>query len=289
MFKKALLYIVLLMISLCLISMMGCGGDSRSPGEEEAVKKTEAPKTVSKLEQVKKAGKLVVGTTDDYPPYEFRLLGDEKASIVGLDIDIAQEIANRLGVKLEIKSYKFNELLDALNSDAVDMVVAAMSPTNKRREIVNFSTVYYKSSQAILILAKNSDSINNPDDLKGKKVGTQVATVQMELGQKHLTESTLVEKYEILELVNALKSGNVDAVLMEKPVADSFTKENKDLIAKACHLNLGKSQLGAAIAVKKGTDDFLKEINATLEQLKANKKIDEFVEKSTILTADVVR
>jgi len=90
-----------------------------------------ADKAVSKLDQIKKAGKLVVGTSPDYPPYEFHLLNDRQGEIVGLDVDIAKEIARELGVKLEIKEVIFHKIFDVLNSDEADMVIAGLVPSER--------------------------------------------------------------------------------------------------------------------------------------------------------------
>ncbi|MCP4150508.1 MAG: transporter substrate-binding domain-containing protein [bacterium] len=247
----------------------------------------EAAGELSKLEQIKKAGKLVLGTTDDYPPYEFRMLGDKK--VVGLDIDIANEIAKELGVKLEIQVIQFKDLIKSLSENKVDIVIAALSPTTERKKIVDFSKVYYKADQYMLINKNNKKVIKTVADLKGKKVGIQIGSVQMELAMKHVKASQFVEEDDMGELVDCLADGKCDAVLMEKPVAKSYAMKNPHLDTKACFLDKEKSVLGAAIAVKKGSKILLDKINSLLKQLQDKKLIAEFIEKSTILTADIVR
>ena len=103
------------------------------------------------LAKVQQKGTLVMGTSPDYAPYEFLVNKNGKNQVVGMDVEVARKIAKDLGVKLVIKQMNFNSLLVALQTGKVDMVLAAMSPTNARRKSVDFSNTYYKSGQDILV------------------------------------------------------------------------------------------------------------------------------------------
>ena len=102
-------------------------------------------KSGSALDKIKASGKIILGTSADYPPYEFHALVDGKDTIVGFDIELAKEIAKDLGVELEIKDMSFDGLLAALVSGNVDMVISGMTPTEERRQNVDFSDIYYQA------------------------------------------------------------------------------------------------------------------------------------------------
>lgn len=123
-------------VAVLAISMVGCG----SSGDEN--------KTA--LDKIKESGKLVVGTSADYPPYEFHATVDGKDEIKGFDIDIAQAVADDLGVKLEIKDMDFDGLLVALQGDKVDMVFAGMTPTEERKQNADFSDIYYTATHRFI-------------------------------------------------------------------------------------------------------------------------------------------
>ncbi|MCK4836383.1 MAG: transporter substrate-binding domain-containing protein [Candidatus Aminicenantes bacterium] len=239
--------------------------------------------TISKIDRIKTAGKLVMGTSPDYPPYEFHLLNDQEGDIVGVDIDIAKEIAKELGVKLEIKNIVFHKLFDVLNSDEVDLVIAGLAPSERRRKLVDFSDIYYQAIQNMLIRAEDAEKIVYLRDLRGKVVGTQKGSIQQDMAQKQIIGAEFQMKDTINELIEDLKSKKIDAAILEKPVAESFVMRNKDLMNIECHSGAYDALLGSAIAVKKGNNEFLKEINRILQELKEKDKIREFVEDAKIL------
>jgi polar amino acid transport system substrate-binding protein len=242
-----------------------------------------ADRPAGKIDQIKKAGKLIVGTSPDYPPYEFHLLNDREGEIVGLDIDIAKEIAKELGVKLELKNIIFHKLFDALNNDNVDIVIAGLAPSPRRRQLVDFSDVYYQAIQNMLIRSIDSENITSLKDLRGKKVGTQKGSIQEELSAKQILGAEFITKETIHELILNLKSKKIDVAILEKPVAESFVMRHKDLMNIECHSGAYDALLGSAIAIKKGNPGFLKEINRILTKLKNQNKIIEFVEDAKIL------
>lgn len=237
----------------------------------------------SKLDQIKSSGKLVVGTSPDYPPYEFYLLNDKEGEIVGLDIDIAKAIAKEMGVKLEIKNIVFHRLFDVLNSDEVDLVIAGLAPSERRKKLVDFSDIYYQAIQNMLIRAEDADKITYLRDLRGKKVGTQKGSIQQEMSQKQIIGAQFVTSDTIPELIEDLKKKEIDAAILEKPVAESYVMRNKELINIECHSGAYDALLGSAIAMKKGSKELLKEVNRILNELKEKNKIREFVEDAKIL------
>lgn len=227
------------------------------------------------MERIKKNGKLVLGTSADYPPYEFHKSIDGKDQIVGFDIEVAKEIAKDLGVKLEIKDMKFDGLLAALDQGNVDIVVAGMTPTPEREKNVDFSNVYYQAVQTIVVRDSDKDKIKSTDDLNGKKIGVQKGAIQEQIAKDQVSGAQPVALGKISDLVLALKTNRVDAIIVELPVATSNVNANKDLVVS--DIKLQTEEAGSAVAFKKGSADLVKEVNKTLDRLKADKSIDKFV------------
>jgi polar amino acid transport system substrate-binding protein len=251
--------------------------------DAETMKGSATAKEISKLEKIKASGKLIVGTSADYPPYEFHLLSDEEGELVGIDIDIAKVIASELGVQLEVKDLIFSRIFQALESGQIDLAIAGLSPTEERQKIASFSDVYYQAIQCVIIRKDNSERIKTIEDLRGKKVGVQKDTLQEDMakGQIHGAEFDVRETIE--ELIIILDKGLVDGIILEKPVGDSYVHRNKNFTSLRCEEKLD-NMLGSAIAVKKGDDDLLKEINRILAKLIKEGKIDEFVESAKMLS-----
>lgn len=238
-------------------------------------------KVLTKIEKIKNAGKIVVGTSADYPPYEFHLLNSKEEEIVGLDIDIAKVIAEKLGVKLEIKDITFSKLINTLDSEEVDIVIAGLTPTEKRKKVVDFSEVYYQAIQNMLIRVEDTEKITCIADLRGKKVGTQKGSIQEDIARNKISGAEFIERGTINELITDLKNGDIDAIIVEKPVAESYVLRNKSLINIECKAE--EDVLGSAIAVKKGNSALLNKINEILQDLKKEHKIIEFVKEANIL------
>lgn len=230
---------------------------------------------ITKVDQIKKAGKIVLATSADYPPYEFHKAVNGKDEIVGFDIEIAKEIAKDLGVELEIKDMDFDGLLMALNADKVDFVIAGMTPDPERQKVVDFSNIYYTAVHGIVINTENKDVFKTVEDLAGKRVGAQKGAIQEQIALDEITDVQLKSLGKIPDLILEVKNNKIDAVVMEKPVADSYVDNNKDLMLMDLTFDDGEG--GSAVAVKKGNSDLIDEINKTLDRLMKDGSVDKFV------------
>lgn len=238
-------------------------------------KKTDAS-TASALDKIKKSKKLVLGTSADYAPYEFHKTVDGKDTIIGFDIAIAKEVAKDLGVELEIKDVKFDGLLAALQSGNVDMVMAGMTPTEERKKNVDFSKVYYTAVQEIIVRTEDKDKFNSIDDFKGKKIGVQKGSLQEEIAKDQMKDSELKSLGKVTDLVLELKNKKVDAIIVEKPVADAYVSKNLDMTLSKAKVKESEDG-GSAVAIKKGSEDFVNAVNKTLDRLINEKSIEKFV------------
>jgi arginine/lysine/histidine transporter system substrate-binding protein len=222
-------------------------------------------------------GTLTIGTTADYPPYEFHKEINGKDTIVGFDIMIAEEIAKDLGVKVEIKDMKFDGLLAALKTNSIDLVIAGMNPTADRAKEVNFSKVYYTAVQAVIVRTEDKDKLKSFADLSGKKVGVQKATTQEKIAQEQIKGAEIKSLGKITDLVLALKSKNVDALVVEFPVAEAYADKNADIVVSSMKFSEEASQKGSALAIAKGNEELLNSVNKTLDRLMKDDKISKFV------------
>ena len=214
--------------------------------------------------------KLVMGTNATFPPYEF--VNDE-GKIVGIDAEIAEAIADKLGMELEIKDMEFDSLLTAVQSNTIDVALAGMTVTDERKLAVNFSDTYATGVQVIIV---NADSaIKTVDDLTGKKIGVQTGTTgdiycTDEFGQEN------VKQYQNGALaVAALKNNQVDCVVIDNEPAKNFVKANEGL--KILETEYAVEDYAAAIS--KENTELLEKFNKALSELKADGTVDRIIKK----------
>ena len=218
---------------------------------------------------------LVMGTNAAFPPYEFV---DDNNTIVGIDAEIAQAIADKLGMKLEIKDMAFDSLIPALQSDTIDIALAGMTVTEERMESVNFTDSYATGIQ-VVIVPEGSD-IKSIDDLDGKKIGVQSGTT----GDIYCSDSPenggygeeAVSRYDNGALaVAALVNGQVDCVVIDNEPAKAYVEATEGL--KILDTEFVKEDYAAAIS--KDDDELLEKVNNALAELKNEGKLDEIVNK----------
>jgi polar amino acid transport system substrate-binding protein len=239
-------------------------------------KKTNENNTASQNNGEKAKTKIVVGTSADYPPYEFHANIDGKDTIVGFDIEIAKEIAKDMGAELEIKDMDFDGLLAALAADRVDMVIAGMTPTEERKQSAEFSKIYYSATHGVVMNKDAAAQVKSLEDLNGKVVGVQQGSIQADMAKEKVTNAKEIKEVpKITDLVLMLQSGKVDAIIMEKPVAESYVKTNDKIALSSAEVK--DEDGGSAVAAKKGNTEFVKKVNETIERLLKEGKIDQYL------------
>lgn len=275
MIKKKNSYIAMMIAILLSLALAGCGNAN---GKQA----TSSDEAMSSLDKIKEANKIVLGTSADYPPYEFHKQIDGKDKIVGFDIEIAKEIAKDIGVELEIKDMDFDGLLAALDTGNVDIVVAGMSATEERKKSVDFSKEYYTEDQGFLVHVDNKDKYNSIEDLEGLKIGAQKGTVQEEVAEEKIEGAQIKTLAKITDLVLELKNNKIDGLVLAVPVAEMYVANNPD-IALVPQIDLGQGD-GIAVAVKKGNQDLVDSINATIDRLMKDDTLDKFIQEATALS-----
>ena len=238
------------------------------------------------LAKIKEKGELIMATSPDYPPYEFKIMEDGKEKVVGFDISIAEEIAKDMGVNLRVLELDFNGLLVSLNANKADIVMAGMTPDEERIKAVDFSEIYYLAEQGIMVSNDNKDSLNTLESLAGKKIGVQKGSVQEKIAMEHLPDAKIISLVKLPNIILELKAGNIDAAIVELPVAEGYVKQYPDLaISDAKVLD---ETGGSAIAIKKGNQDIVEQVNSTIKRLQDEGLIDKYVVEANEIVNNMV-
>lgn len=272
----------MLIVALMLVTsvLAACGQNKNNAGNNTAPA-TERQGSNNGSENGAAAKKLIIGTSADFPPYEFKIMNEKgENEIVGFDIDIAKEIAKDLGAELEIKDMNFDSLLNELDTGRVDLVISGLSPTPERAEQVDLSKIYYKAEQSVVTRTADKDKYATMDSLEGAKIGVQKGSIQEGIA-KEIAGAKLTSLAKINDIVMQLKSNRVDAAIIEGPVAASFVK-NVEGITITDAVPVTEDE-GYVIGVKKGNKELLDQVNATLDRLMSDGSIDKFVTEATEL------
>ena len=235
--------------------LSACGGGAKADGNDDSGNHGE--------DKIKSAGVLKVGTEAQYAPYEFK---DADAKIVGADIALAQKIADDLGVKLEVVDMKFDGIIPAVQSGQVDMGIAAFSNTPERAKEVDFSNIYDKSEQMLVVDAQNKDKYTSVDALSGLKVGAQKGTIQSNLITKELTKSTLFELDKFPALALEVQNGNIAGLVADASVAKSLISGSCGKLAAANFTFTSEAaKVGKAVVIKKGNSGLVEAVNKSVD------------------------
>lgn len=227
------------------------------------------------LTEIKDKGELVVGLSADYAPYEFYTMVDGKKTIVGFDVELAKEVAKDLGVKLTFKEMKFDALLTALPAGQIDMIISGMNPDEERAKVMDFSDIYYTAQHGVLVNKKDLDKYKSAEDLKSVRVGAQMGSTQADIVKKKIKAEKPTLLANVNNLILELKSGKIDALVTEKPVAEMAIKNNNELALSKIEF---KDETGGnAVAVKKGEKELVEQVNKTIKRLKDSGDLDKFI------------
>ena len=283
------------LMSLALGAMMmlslltGCGSktEDSAPADSTPAEETpaESAAAASLLEKVKTSGKLVVGTEAQYAPYEFK---DLDANFAGCDMWLAQQIADSLGVELEVVDMAFDGIIPAVQSGQVDLGIAAFTNTPERAEEIDFSDLYETSAQLLIVKAGNADTYSTKESLVGLKVGAQKGTIQSQLIQSALPESELfeLEKYPALAL--EVQNGNIAGLVVDQAVGEALVaSSNGALEVSNFTFTAEEASFGKSVVIAKGNEDLVAVVNEVINKVTADgsyqKAYDEAVELAASL------
>ena len=215
--------------------------------------------------------KLILATEAGFAPYEYYQDGE----IVGVDIDIAREIANAMGKELVIKDVSFDFIINEIKSGKSDIGAAGMSITKERLEEVDFSVEYAVSNQVVIV--PMDSKITSIDQISNQRIAVQLGTVADSYVNKNYKDATVIRQKKYLSMVEDLKAGKVDLIIMDLLPASEIVKSNDGL--KILDEYLFTDKYG--MAIKKGNKELLDKVNDVLTRLMSEGKIEEYTIKHT--------
>lgn len=219
----------------------------------------------------KDKNQLVMVTEAGFAPYEYY----ENGEVVGVDVDIAKEIAKYLGKKLVVKDIAFDSIINEVKTGKADFGAAGISYSEDRAKNVDFSINYAVSKQVVIV--NNNSSITNVNGISNKKIAVQLGSIADTFVTDNIKNANVVRQKKYLAAIEDLKTGKVDCVVMDELPAKEIVSKNEGI--KILDGSLTNDSYG--MIVKKGNKELLDAINTVLQNLKDEGKIDEFIIKHT--------
>lgn len=219
----------------------------------------------------KNENQLVMVTEAGFAPYEYY----ENGEVVGVDVDIAREIAKYLGKKLVVKDIAFDSIINEVKTGKADFGAAGISYSDDRAKNVDFSINYAVSKQVVIV--NNNSSITNVNGISNKKIAVQLGSIADTFVTEKYKNANVVRQKKYLAAIEDLKTGKVDCVVMDELPAKEIVSKNEGI--KILDGSLTNDSYG--MVVKKGNKELLDAINIVLQKLKDEGKIDEFIIKHT--------
>lgn len=275
--KKAL---SLMTAAALVLSLAACGSTASSAASSEAASSDAASSEAASSEAASETetaelstvepGKLIMSTNAAFPPYE---MTTDSGEFEGIDIETAQAIADKLGLELQIDDMDFDAALLAVQQGKADMVMAGVTVTDERQNVMDFTDSYATGIQSIIV--KEDSDIASVDDLAGKKIGTQRGTTGYLYCSDDFGDENIVAYDDGLTAVQMLNNGQVDCVVIDNAPAKEFVAANPGLKL----LDTAYVEESYAIGVGKGNTELKDAINTALEELKADGTLQAIVDK----------
>ena len=260
-------------LSVAALALTACGGSSASTASSVAssAASSEAASTSAAAGELTtvEAGKLTMATNAAFPPYE---MTTDAGDFEGIDIETAQAIADKLGLELQIDDMDFDAALLSVQQGKADIVMAGVTVTDERKAVMDFSDSYATGIQSIIV-PEGSD-ITSPDDLAGKKIGTQRGTTGYIYCSDDFGDENVVAYDDGLTAVQALNNGQVDAVVIDNAPAQEFIAANPGL--KILDTSYAEEDYAIGMAKNSPLEDA---VNSVLEELKADGTLQAIVDK----------
>lgn len=267
----------ILAVALCLVlalSLVACGGGANTT--QSNIKPEDfAQYTGATIDAIKANGKLVLGTEATYAPFEFL---DADTNFAGCDIWLGQQIAAALGVELEVVDMAFDGIIPAVKSSQVDIGLAAFTVTEERALEIDFSSIYQRDEQMLIVKKGNEAVYNTKESLAGLQVGAQRGTIQSLLIESALPDSILFELDKYPALALEVANGNIAALVVDGAVGEGLIANNENIAQSEFAFDPAEANFGKAAVVAKGTEDFAALVNAVVDQVVADGTFNEAYE-----------
>ena len=265
---------LILALAMCTAMLTACGGgnSNTTASTGSAAPATSAATSEAGADEGYKLatdGTLTMATNAYFPPYEYY----DGQDVIGIDADIAQAIADKLGLKLKIEDMEFDSIITAVSTGKADLGLAGMTVTTDRQKNVDFSDSYATGIQSVIV--KEDSTITKIDDLQGKKIGVQLSTTGDIYATDDFGKDSVVQYNKGNDAVMALTQGQVDAVIIDNEPAKSYVAANKGL--KILDTEYATENYAACIA--KDNTGLTKAVNKALAELKADGTLQKIVDK----------
>ena len=259
-------------VSVAALALTACGGSASSAASSVAssAASSEAASSAAAELTTVEAGKLTMATNATFPPYE---MTTDSGEIEGIDVDTAKAIAEKLGLELQIDDMEFDAALLSVQQGKADIVMAGVTVTDERKAVMDFSDSYATGIQSIIV--PNDSDIASPDDLAGKKIGTQRGTTGYIYCSDDFGEDSVVAYDSGLTAVQALNNGQVDAVVIDNAPATEYVAANPGLKV----LDTSYAEEDYAIGMAKDNTALQEALNKALAELKADGTIQSIIDK----------
>lgn len=267
--------------AMSLSLLTACGGGS---AETPAPEKSEAP-----VESAAPAiDKVVMGTSADYPPFEFHILDNGEDKIVGIDVSLGQQIAEDMGAEFEVVHMDFDNLFTLLNQGNCDMVIAAIEIKEERVQSADYSDPYYSDlPPAILVKKGNEDQYKSLEDFSGKVVGAQMATTKADIVTNDMPGAEPQLMSSVIDLMNNLVYDKCDALVLDGAVAEKYLAANEDLAAVP--IDMGEAAEPYRVWVAKGDPKgLLPAINETIAKVTSDGSVTSWIEEANELSSQAL-
>ncbi|CAC7539126.1 extracellular glutamine-binding protein [Staphylococcus aureus] len=206
---------------------------------------------------------------------EFEHTVNGKTEYAGVDIDLAKKIAKDNNLKLKIVNMSFDSLLGALKTGKIDIIISGMTSTPERKKQVDFSDSYMMTKNIMLVKKDKVNEYKDIKDFNNKKVGAQKGTEQEKIAQTEIENASITSLSRLPDVILALKSGKVEGVVVEKPVAEAYLKQNPKL--GISNVKFNEEEKDTVIAVPKDSPKLLSQINKTIKEVKDKGLIDKYM------------
>lgn len=262
-------FLAMALAAVMVLGVAGCGSSSDEKTEENTENTEQTGETTEGTD-----GVIKMGVSADFPPFES--YADDAVTFVGFDIDLMQEICNRLGMELQIKDMNFDAIVTAVQTGKLDVGVSGITITDERKESVAFSDPYFVASQSILVQKDSPitsyEDLVNGDYTAGVQLGT---TGDIMASDKISGRVSQYEKYG--DALAALLAGKNDCMVLDTGVADAFAAAN-DLVVVGTFGEATDSE-NYGIAIAKENTELLEKVNGALAEMKEDGFIDELTAK----------
>jgi len=262
------LWFMVFVIAGLMFSLAACGTTNESEGQKD---KADTAEGENLYEKIKEEGVIRVGTEGTYPPFTFH---DENGELTGYDVEVAKEVAKRLGLEVEFKETQWDAMFAGLNSKRFDMIANQVGIKPDRVEKYDFS-LPYTISTAVIVVHQDNNDIQSFEDLEGKKAAQSLTSNYGEMAKSNGAEVVGVDGFN--QAIELITSKRVDATLNDKLSVLDYKKQQPDAPIKIVAESDDASQ--SAFMFRKGNEELVEAVNEVMEEMKQDGTLTKLSEK----------